>query len=73
MIRLDKKGNGQKLQTNARPELHLLWHYTNIRDAGIHPDLMKILRDVQDIIKQAMRLLEDFLSLSLLHATLRYK
>lgn len=71
MIRLDKK-KGQKLHTKARPELHLLCHYTKIRDAGIYTDLMKILRDVPDILKQAKRLLEDFLSLSLLHAKLRY-
>ena len=71
MIRLHKKNC--KLHTKARPELHLLCHYTKIRDAGIHTDLMKILRDVPDILKQGKRLLADFLSLSVLHTTLRYK
>ena len=68
-----KKKDGQELHVKARPELHLFCHYTKIRDAGFHTDLMKILRDVRDIIKQAKRLLEDCLSLSLLYATPRYK
>ena len=57
-LKLDQarqKKNGQKLHTEAGPELHLFYHYTKIRDAGIHTDLMKILRDVEDIIKQVWK------------------
>lgn len=70
MIRLDKKCTEVTLKHDPNCAYFVITQRSGTLE---FIEFTKILRTLQEITEQAKRLLDDFLSLSLLYFTLRYK